>query len=136
MTERSSGMLYHETAFKYLLNNEVSRSRRSGLAYHVLLLSRDTADGATMPMDAQVAASVAKVLKKGLRDTDYIGWYREGRVIGGVLTAMGKEVGSDHIDDLTTRIVDMLCSELGKDESEDFHIDIFSADKWAAGAEQ
>ena len=136
MTELSAGKLYHETAFRHLLNNEASRSQRSGLAYHVLLFSRDTADGKRMPLDAKVAVSVTKVLKKCLRDTDYIGWYRDGRVMGGVLTAMGKEFGADHIEDLTSRIVDMLCSELGEKEVEDFQIDIFSADKWAAGADQ
>jgi len=30
----------------------------------------------------------------------------------------------------------MLSSELGEKEVEDFQIDIFSADKWAAGADQ
>ena len=136
MTELTLGKVYHETAFRHLLNNEAARSQRSGLAYHVLLLSQDTADGTMRPLDVKVAASVAKGFKNCLRDTDYIGWYQEGHVIGGVLTAMGKEFGPDHIEDLTARIVDMLGSELGEKEAGDFQIDIYSADKWAAGDEQ
>lgn len=135
MTEFSPGKVYHKTAFRHLLNNEAARSQRSGLAYHILLISRGTTDSTMRPLDAQVAASVAKVLKKCLRDTDYIGWYRDGHVMGGVLTALGKEFGSDHVHGLTTRIVDMLYSELGEKEVKDFQIDIFSADKWTVGVE-
>jgi len=79
-----------------------------------------------MPMDAPVLASVSKVLANCLRETDYIGWYHDGQVVGGVLTAMGKESGADQVESLRGRIVDSLRHELGEKDSSGFQVRICS----------
>jgi len=134
--EPSSGKVYHESAFRYLLNNETSRSRRSGLAYHVLFLYQDTAEGTITPMDAPVLASVSKVLANCLRETDYTGWYRDGQVVGGVLTAMGKESGAEQMESLRGRIIDALRDELGEKKSGGLRVRICSCDEWIKRGEQ
>ena len=129
------GGLYNEVAFRYLLKSEFHRSQRSGLTHYLLFLYHDRPDGMMTPMHAQVIRSVVMVLSRCLRDTDYAGWYREGRVMGVVLTAMGKESSVEHIESLRGRIVEALRGELGDKENSGFQVRMFSGDEWAVRGE-
>ena len=86
----SPARVYEEEAFRYLLDSESRRSKRSGHCCQVLLVFRADAEGAVLPMEPAVAKMVVAVLCRTLRDTDYIGWYRDGRVVGGGPDAVGK----------------------------------------------
>lgn len=132
----TSGGLYNEVAFHYLLKSEFHRSQRSDFGHYVLLLSQGVPNGGKVAMSAQVVGAVVMVLSRCLRETDYIGWYREGRVVGGVLTTMGKESGSEQIDSLQTRIIDALRDELGSKDSSMLRIRICAYSELAASGEQ
>src|ERR1044071_7933925 len=80
-----------EDAFHYLLQAEAKRSQRSGQGYHILLVYRSEAQGSITPMHSFVSSVVLGALAGSLRETDYIGWYREGQIIGGVLTVVGQD---------------------------------------------
>jgi hypothetical protein len=73
---------YDEQAFRYFLSVERARSERSNRPFLLLLLDlKTTSEG---PCDPGVR--LFEALWSCLRDTDFIGWYRSGRVIGAVLT--------------------------------------------------
>jgi len=87
-------------------------------------------------MPAPVVASVVRVLSHCLRETDYIGWYRDGHVIGGVLTAMGKEIGVDQIQSFSGRVQERLRRELGEKESGGVQVRICSYQELAKGDQE
>jgi hypothetical protein len=82
---------YNEESFRYLLTSESKRSERSGHSFNILLIYYTDKRGLIVQMDRDVADTVVKALFRGLRETDYIGWYREGRIVGGVLTVLGQD---------------------------------------------
>ena len=95
---------YNEEAFRYLLESESKRSERSGHLYQILLVYRTNAQGAIVPMDPDIAQTVIAAMSRCLRDTDYIGWYHEGRVVGGVLTVVGRDSVADVCNRLRPRL--------------------------------
>jgi len=80
--------LHGESSFRFLLANEVKRSERSGHSFHVLLAYLAEADGGITRIDDQVTNTLVPILSSVLRETDYIGWYRDSQILGGVLTAL------------------------------------------------
>lgn len=125
------GRLYHEAAFRYLLASESHRSQRTGFAHHLLLVYQNAPGGGMAMIPSPVVELVGRVLSHCLRETDYIGWYRDGRVVGGVLTAIGKESGADQIESLRARIVDNLRHELGEKDSGGVQVRICSCEERA-----
>lgn len=109
--------VYHEEAFRYLLDNESRRSERSGHLCQVLLVYRADVQGAVVPMSPAVAETVLAMLSRNLRDTDYIGWYRDGMVVGGVLTLLGRDSAVDAGVRLRATLTAILLAELGQEES-------------------
>jgi len=112
----------HEDAFRYLLQAEAKRSQRSGQGYHILLIYRSEAPGSITPMHAYVSAVVLDALAQSLRETDYIGWYREGHIIGGVLTVVGQDSIADVVKRVQQYLKDVLRAKLGLEESRCFHL--------------
>jgi len=88
---------HSEDGFRYLLDNEFKRSERSGRSFQILLAYLTAPNGSLEKMGNNVASRLLLALSRSLRETDYIGWYRDGHIVGGVLTALG--------DSPTTRIV-------------------------------
>ncbi len=70
-----------------------------------------------MPMEPSIAKTVIAALTGILRDTDYIGWYREGSIVGSVLTLLGRDSEVDACTRLRTSLAEILQSELGIEES-------------------
>jgi hypothetical protein len=79
------GQAYNEEAFHYFLTIERKRSKRSGLPFLVLLVDLKKEGGASGRIDNPVARTLFSGLRRCLRGTDFVGWYRAGRVIGAVL---------------------------------------------------
>jgi hypothetical protein len=64
-------------------------------------------------MDEQVTHALVPILSGVLRETDYIGWYRDGHVLGGVLTALG-----DHSrEEVSSRVEQRFWWRIGKEYS-------------------
>lgn len=108
---------YDEQAFRYLLRSESKRSERSGQLYQVLLVYRTDAQRVIVPMDSTVAKTVIQALSRSLRETDYIGWYRDRRVVGGVLTVVGEDAVSDVSSSVQARLQEILRRELNADQN-------------------
>jgi hypothetical protein len=77
---------YNEEAFRYFLDIERKRSELSSQPFLLLLIEVKSQGGIGSDMDDVTAAHLFGDLAGCLRDTDFIGWYSEGRVIGAVLT--------------------------------------------------
>ena len=65
---------------------------------------------------------VLDALARSLRETDYIGWYRDGHIIGGVLTVVGQDSIADVFKRVQPRVKDALVPKLGSEESGRFHL--------------
>lgn len=85
------GSMYNEEAFQYLLASESKRSLRSGYSFNILLVNSIDKQGLIVHMDRDVVDTVVEVLFRTVRETDYIGWYLKGQIVGGVLTVLGQD---------------------------------------------
>ena len=84
--EGRMGQAYNEEAFRYFLSVERKRAARSRRSLLLLLVSMKKRSGGRGPIRPMVAASIFSGLWLGVREVDFIGWFREGRVAGAVLT--------------------------------------------------
>src|SRR4029077_9558004 len=80
------GQAYNEEAFRYFL--EIERKRAARARRPVLLLLLDLKEQPAAHMDPILAGKLFSGLWICLRETDVIGWYREDRVAGAVLTQL------------------------------------------------
>jgi len=116
---------YGEVSFRYLLESESKRSERSGHGYHVLLVYHTDEKGVVRPLDSVASRTVMALTSRCVRETDYIGWYRDGHVVGGVLTV----VESDSIANLRARVLtnlrEQLLREFGVEGCAHFHVRIY-----------
>ena len=68
-------------------------------------------------MDSYVAKTVMAALPRSLRETDYIGWYRDGHIVGAVLTVLVEETMAQVSSHLQPRLVEIIRAELGVEET-------------------
>jgi len=95
LQDRPSGA-YNEEAFQYFLEIERKRSELSNLPFLLMLVDFNKHPR----IDAVTADKLFSVLSVCLRDTDFIGWYREGRVAGAVLTQHVEATDGDDLADV------------------------------------
>ena len=108
MASFSQSGAYNQEAFRYLLESESKRSERSGYFCQILLVYWTDAQGRIVQMDSHVAKTVMAALSRSLRETDYIGWYRDGRIVGAVLTVLAEESMAQVATQLQKRLVEIL----------------------------
>jgi len=79
------GSAYTEDTFRHFLEVErrrVERSKRSSL---LLLVSLRGVPGGTGRLSRTVSRAMFRALEQCVREVDFFGWYREGRVAAAVL---------------------------------------------------
>jgi hypothetical protein len=91
---------YNEEAFQYFLEIERKRSEVSNRPFLLMLVDFNKHPR----IDAATADKLFTVLSLCLRETDFIGWYREGRAAGAVLTQHGEADGNDLSEVVRQRI--------------------------------
>ena len=79
------GEAYNEAAFRYFLDVDRRRVQRSERSIILVLVSVRGAGGARAALDQASASSLFAGLAGSVREVDFVGWYREGRVLGAVL---------------------------------------------------
>ena len=102
---------YNEEAFRYLLRLERRRAERSRRPFLLILvdLQNEPEGDYTPPPDAdRLFASLCRIL----RDSDVVGWYREERIAGAVLTGEGDPSWIDVAARITGRVTDALARAL------------------------
>jgi hypothetical protein len=81
-----SGQAYNEEAFGYFLALERKRAERTRRPLLLLLVDvKGDQPAAGSRIDTELAEQLFATLVVCLRETDFVGWYREGRVAGAVL---------------------------------------------------
>jgi hypothetical protein len=98
---------YDESVFRHLLGRERVRAGYSNRSLFVLLvtLKPHPTEGTHMP--APVASAIFAGLRLCTREVDVIGWHREARVVGAVLT-QGAEPITGVMDDVVERVTTVL----------------------------
>jgi hypothetical protein len=115
---------YGEEAFRSLIDRESKRSERSGHLCRILLVHRSNANDCIVSMEPHIAQKTLVVLSKTLRDTDYVGWFRQERIVGAVLTSVRGDPQADECDGLETRLLKVLGAELVHEVSQSVQIEI------------
>ena len=112
------GDAYNEEAFHHFLAIERKRSEASTRPFLLLLVAMDRQAGGTDHMTDAAADRIFTALSMSLRDTDVLGWYREHRIAGAVLTDLGETpqaIEPTHISDRVTRTLSThLSADLAK----------------------
>jgi hypothetical protein len=116
MANFSESVAYNQEVFRYFLASESKRSERSGRFCQIILVYGTDAQGRIVQMNSHVAKTVIAASSRSLRETDYIGWYRDGRIIGAVLTVLVQESMARVSTHLQSRLVETLRAELGIEE--------------------
>jgi len=84
--ESRLGHAYNEEAFRHFLAVERKRGGRSRRSCLLLLISMKKQPGMSGRIPPVVAARIFSGLWQGVREVDVVGWFRENRVAGAVLT--------------------------------------------------
>jgi hypothetical protein len=106
VSDGRAGDVYNEEAFRYFLEIERKRSELSTRPLLLLLIDlkkQPATDGGIDPISAR---KLFTALSPCVRETDFIGWYRHGRVAGAVLT--------QHADATVADVPDIVCQRIVK----------------------
>ena len=117
MSGFSQNGAYNQEAFLCLLKSESKRSEHSGRLCQLLLVYWLDVKGRIVQMDSRVAKTLVAAISRNLRDTDYIGWYRDEHIVGAVLTVLVEESMAQVAGHLQKRLVEILQSELRIEKS-------------------
>jgi hypothetical protein len=85
---------YNEAAFRYFLQVEEKRFHRSNRRFALLLLDLRSGSGNVEPFDPALSKKLFTALGTCVRETDFLGWYCQGRVIGVACTQLDDTQGS------------------------------------------
>jgi hypothetical protein len=89
------GAAYDERTFLYFLAIERARVERSNRPLRLLCATLEPVPGKPVAISPASAARLFEGLRLSLRETDVMGWYRQDRVAGAVLTACADAPGSE-----------------------------------------
>ena len=84
------GPVYNEEAFRYFLQIERKRANRSNSRFLLLLVDLKRRRDVGNRFDESTGARLFSAMWPCLRETDFIGWYRQSRVASAVLTQVGE----------------------------------------------
>jgi hypothetical protein len=104
--------VYNEASFRQVLGMERKRARFAHTSFFLLLVRIRDESGSGMAISRSMAAALFSGLTKCLREVDFVGWHREGRVAAAVL-AQGQVVPGDHASSrIVERVTQALRSQL------------------------
>ena len=81
----SFGQAYNEAAFKYFLDVDRRRVRRTDRSILLVLVSLREQAGRSGELSHELAAQLFNGLAASVREVDFVGWHKQGRVVGAVL---------------------------------------------------
>jgi hypothetical protein len=118
-----SGQAYNQEAFRYFLDIERRRSQVSARPFLLLLVGLRRVTGqAEWRVRSAVAGKLFSALRLSLRETDFIGWYREGRLTGAVLTHCGDLSDAEISRQARDRVIRAMAERLPKDIVDRLHV--------------
>jgi hypothetical protein len=104
--------IYDQEAFRYLLAVERTRAERSYGSFLLVLVNLNNVRCRRGRLTPGIAAKLLAGLSLAVRDGDFIGWFREGRVAGAVLTQAPDSLAPDVRRQVSQRITATLRERL------------------------
>lgn len=104
---------YDEPTFRYFLAVEARRYARSSRRFGLLLVSFDPQRLTNPEHDTSGSFRLFSSLSRCVRETDFIGWYEEGRVAAAVLTSISDTDADGSISHVAERVASTLQEEFG-----------------------
>jgi hypothetical protein len=101
------GLVCNEQAFQYLLEIERRRSENTRRAFLLTLIDSDDLQAAA-PGHPLGPDRLFPIVCKSVRETDFVGWYRQGAVVGATLTQDGRKGAKQASGIVRDRIVKAL----------------------------
>ena len=117
--------VYNEEAFRFLLDIERRRFEASAQLFVLILVELTRRAGLPEKMSAPVASKIFGSLTQTLRDTDLVGWYRDQRVIGAVLTHVGDMPLEDSTRQMSARVTQALHADLPEDTAKQVKVRLY-----------
>lgn len=117
----TTGPVYNEAAFSYFLSVDRSRLRRLSRTIVLVLVSVRPHAGRSVPIDHGSAAALFTAVAGSVREVDFVGWYRHGRVIGAVLPQAGF-ASSEERRLIGNRIMTSLHASLPREAARHVHV--------------
>ncbi len=116
-----------EEVFRTILTLERRRAERSGNPFFLMLLDAHQENGSAR----RILHGAAEVVSASTRETDAVGWYRDGEILGVVFTEVGKEAGDLASEILRAKIRTSLQDQLGTDTAGKIAISVHKfPEKW------
>lgn len=84
-----AGQAYNEAGFRHFLAIEQRRSERSATSVMLALVSLRDTPGRADKLPGQLAAQLFEGLGSCVREVDFVGWYREGKVASAAMVQHG-----------------------------------------------
>ena len=113
---------YDEEAFRYLLEVERKRVARSQGSFLLLLVKLKNTGGLNGQINQVVAARIFTGLWLSLREADFVGWFRDERVAGAVLTQDAEPPVADVSRRIGERVIETLTAHLPWDLACRLHV--------------
>lgn len=110
--EHRSGQAYSEEVFRYLLDVELKRAVRSQRTFLLMTIEARGRFDKRVRVDSALASRLFSRLWLALRESDFVGWYREGLVVGALLTRPAETPSAGFSDGVRRRMVEMLSQGL------------------------
>jgi hypothetical protein len=116
--EDRTGQAYNEQAFRHFLAIERKRAMRASRSFLLLLVSLRRDADANVTINPRSASRLFAGLALSVREVDFIGWYREERIAGAVLTqGVATPEPSAVVRRITERVTQVLGQHLPGNES-------------------
>jgi hypothetical protein len=120
------GQAYNEDAFRYFLDIERKRSARLDRPFLLALVGlKDDRAQPGARIDRALAARLFSNLWLCLRETDVVGWYREDRVAGAVLTQVVDGTGPDLSQSIRQRVIRIVSAGLPSDAARRLQVHVY-----------
>jgi hypothetical protein len=126
------GQAYNEGTFRYLLGVERRRSARSNRRFLLVLLHLRPGTGSTL-IDGALAFRFFSGLWQSVRETDFVGWFEQGRVAGAVLTQYSDAAGRDAERVVAERVRTVLKGMMSGPMADRFRVRVYLMPRGIAG---
>lgn len=111
---RQMDALLDENCFHGTISRERKRTERSHRPFLLMLL--DAQGILENDTDRQILQKIVTALSPAIRETDIIGWYKSGAVLGLLFTELANEHRSEIVGTMLTRVSGILYSALAFEE--------------------
>lgn len=128
----SAGHAYNEQAFRHFLALERKRAEHSTRSFLLVLVSLKNCPEMSVRISPALATVLFSRLALCVREVDFIGWYREGRVAGAVL-AQAADPPEEVSRRVGERVTKILCSRLSSHLAQRLQVRVIALRRKARG---